>query len=50
MNNTQTKAASTVGSTPTAHWIEVRDASGRRHLEMRWSVPGAQSAPLAHAA
>ena len=50
MNNTQTKAASTVGTTPTAHWIEVRDASGRRHLEMRWDVPGVQHAPLAHAA
>lgn len=50
MNNTETKAASTAGTTPTAHWVEVRDASGRRHLEMRWSVPGTQRAPLAHAA
>lgn len=50
MNNTQTKATLTTGTTPTAHWIEVRDASGRRHLEMRWSVPGAQMTPLSHAA
>ena len=49
MNNTQAKATLTAAGTPTAHWIEVRDASGRRHLEMRWSVPGAQL-PLSHAA
>lgn len=50
MNNTQTKATLTTGAAPTAHWIEVRDASGRRHLEMRWSVPGAQTTHLSHAA
>jgi hypothetical protein len=50
MNNTQATATVTVGGTPTAHWVEVRDASGRRHLEMRWSVPGMQQVPLSHAA
>ena len=50
MNDIKTKAASTAGTAPAARWVEVRDASGRRHLEMRWSVPGAQRTPLAHAA
>ena len=50
MNNTKAKATLTAGGSPTAHWIEVRDASGRPHLEMRWSVPGLQQVPLSHAA
>ncbi len=38
-------------STPTVHWITVRDDSGRPHLEMRWDVPGATAAaPAARAA
>ncbi|MCW2767448.1 MAG: hypothetical protein JWO11_3407 [Nocardioides sp.] len=34
---------STVSNQPseqlTMHWVEVVDASGRRHLESHWSVP-----------
>ncbi|WP_432511293.1 hypothetical protein [Kineococcus sp. SYSU DK001] len=49
MNVMETKATHGTGTTPVMHWVTVRDASGRPHLEMRWSIPGAH-APLARAA
>jgi hypothetical protein len=49
-NTTMAKGTSTASGVPTVHWVEVRDASGRRQLEMRWSVPGAQQVALSHAA
>ena len=45
MNDIQAKK---VGAPRTlqAQWVPVRDASGRTHMEMRWSVPGAASRPV----
>lgn len=49
MNNIATKNTLQVAARPAVQWVMVRDTSGRPHLEMRWSVPGAQ-APFARAA
>ncbi len=49
MFDIKTKAAGQVSTNPVMHWVTVRDASGRPHLEMRWSVPGSH-APLSRAA
>jgi hypothetical protein len=40
MNNIETK---TTQQAPAMHWVTVRDTSGRPHLEMRWSIPGAHA-------
>ncbi|WP_380174238.1 hypothetical protein ACFEMC_05160 [Kineococcus sp. DHX-1] len=49
MIDMKTKAANQATAKPAVHWVTVRDASGRPHLEMRWSIPGSQ-APLSRAA
>ncbi|WP_432542159.1 hypothetical protein [Kineococcus sp. SYSU DK002] len=49
MNDIATKASQQTSTAPAMHWVTVRDTSGRPHLEMRWSIPGAH-APLARAA
>ncbi|MEZ0165689.1 hypothetical protein AB2L27_13085 [Kineococcus sp. LSe6-4] len=49
MIDIKTKAAEQATAKPVMNWVTVRDASGRPHLEMRWSIPGAH-APLSHAA
>ncbi|PRY12888.1 hypothetical protein [Kineococcus rhizosphaerae] len=49
MANIGTKTAPQASSTPVMHWVTVRDTTGRPHLEMRWSIPGAH-APLSRAA
>lgn len=49
MNNIGTKTTQQAAARPAMHWVTVRDTSGRPHLEMRWSIPGAY-APLSRAA
>ena len=45
MNTTMTATTA-----PVAQWVTVRDAAGRPHLEIRWSVLGASHAAPLHAA
>ncbi|GAA0296819.1 hypothetical protein [Kineococcus aurantiacus] len=49
MANIGTKSTQQTSTKPAVHWVTVRDASGRPHLEMRWSIAGAH-APLSRAA
>ncbi|NAZ75560.1 hypothetical protein GTQ99_09020 [Kineococcus sp. T13] len=38
--------ATAAESVPTARWVQVRDTSGRVHLEMRWGIPAVQQVPM----
>jgi hypothetical protein len=42
-NHTKTTGTDGALAAPVCHWVSVTDASGRTHMEARWSLPSLAS-------